>query len=88
MTGGAGRQNEEKWEGAMNRPRCADDFATIRARVAELRRHDAQSPGNEDVQPVTEPSVSPDRGGSVSVQRPGIPGWRVARQKRRVSEDG
>ena len=70
----------------MTRPRCADEFATIRARVAEFRNQGAQSTQNEDARSVAEPSLYPDRGGSALVQRPGIPGWRVARKKRQLSQ--
>jgi hypothetical protein len=70
----------------MTRPRCADDFAMIRARVAELRRQRAPSTGDEDARSVTEPSFYPDNGHSVLAQRPGIPGWRVARRKRQFSQ--
>ncbi len=69
----------------MRHPRCADDFSTIRARVAELRDQRTQSTKNEEVPPVTEPPLYPDSGRSVLAQRPGIPGWRVARKKRHLS---
>lgn len=69
----------------MTRPRCADDFATIRARVAELRNQRAQSMEHEDAGPVPDSrSLYRDSGRSALVQRPGIPGWRVARIKRQL----
>ena len=75
----------------MIRPRCADDFATIRARVAELRDQRTQSAlnedaRNEDARSVTEPSLRRDDDSAVSMQRPGIPGWRVSRRKRQFSQ--
>ena len=70
----------------MIRPRCADDFATIRARVAELRDQRPQSSQNEDARSAAEPPLCPDSGRAALVQRPGIPGWRVARRKRQLSQ--
>ena len=75
----------------MIRPRCADDFATIRARMAELRDQRPQSAQNEDARPVdarsaAEPSLHRDNDGAGSVQKPGIPGWRVSRRKRQFSQ--
>jgi len=70
----------------MIRPRCADDFATIRARVAKLRDERTQSALNEDEQSVAEHSLRHDNDSAVSVQRPGIPGWRVSRRKRQFSQ--
>ena len=70
----------------MTYPRCADDFAVIRARVAELRFQRALSPDDGDDRSVTEPSLHPNSGGSPPVQKPGIPGWRVARRKRQFSQ--
>jgi hypothetical protein len=37
--------------GNVNRPRAADDFATIRARLEELRRERAQAFGKESCDP-------------------------------------
>src|SRR3954453_696090 len=82
--GRAGWKKGSKWGGAMIRPRCADDFATIRARVAELRDQRPQSAQNEDARSVVEPSLHRDNDGAVSVQKPGIPGWRVSRRKRQL----
>ena len=70
----------------MIRPRCADDFATIRTRMAELRDQRPQSVQNEDGGSVAEPSLHRDNDGAVSVQKPGIPGWRVSRRKRQFSQ--
>ena len=70
----------------MIRPRCADDFATIRARVTELRDQRPQSAQNEDARSVAEPSLHRDNDGAVLVQKPGIPGWRVSRRKRQFSQ--
>jgi len=70
----------------MTHPRCADDFAIIRARVIELRRQCAPSTGDEGAQSVTEPSLSSNSNGLPLVQKPGIPGWRVARRKRQFSQ--
>jgi hypothetical protein len=49
----SGRQNDTKRKGgnAVNRPRAADDFATIRARMEELRRErEGAEHGDEDAQ--------------------------------------
>ena len=70
----------------MAHSRCADDFAIIRARVMELRRQRAPSTEDEGALSVTEPSLHPNSGGSPPVQKPGIPGWRVARRKRQSSQ--
>ena len=70
----------------MTHPRCADDFATIRARVIELRRQRVLLTGDEGARSATEPPLYPNRGGSPLVQKPGIPGWRVARRKRQLSQ--
>ena len=70
----------------MAHSRCADDFAMIRARVMELRRQRGQSTGDEDARSATEPSLHPNSGGSLLVQKAGIPGWRVARRKRQSSQ--
>jgi len=69
----------------MRRPRCADDFATIRARVAELRDQRTQLTKKEEALLITEPSAYRNSSGASPVQRPGIPGWRVARRKRHLS---
>jgi len=69
----------------MTRLRCADDFTVIRARLMELHRQRALPMDNEDAQSVADPPLSPKSGGVLSVQKPGIPGWRVARRKRQFS---
>jgi len=66
----------------MTRLRCADDFTTIRARLMELHHQRAVSTGDEDARSVMEPPLSPSSSGSPLVQKPGIPGWRVARRTR------
>jgi hypothetical protein len=38
-------------EGPVSRPRAADDFATIRARMEELRHERARSVAGEDARP-------------------------------------
>jgi hypothetical protein len=62
----------------MRRPRCADDFVAIRARVEELRRERMASPREE---PAAEPPPAPERRFVSAAARPGIPGWRVARRR-------
>jgi hypothetical protein len=63
----------------MRRPRCADDFVAIRARVEELRR-ERDAPAGGAAPPEQQPPPEPE-GGSAAA-RPGIPGWRVARRRR------
>jgi hypothetical protein len=46
----------------MTRPRAADDFAAIRARIEELRRERGQVPADADVRP-TGPRPYPPAGG-------------------------
>ena len=70
----------------MTRPRCADDFAAIRARMAELRDQRAQLAQSEDARVMPEPSLYPGNVSAVLGQRPGIPGWRVARRRRQLSQ--
>ena len=70
----------------MTHFRCADDFATIRTRLVELRNQRAQPTQNEDARSAAEPPLCPDNGRAALVQRPGIPGWRVARRKRQLSQ--
>jgi hypothetical protein len=50
--------------GNVTRPRAADDFATIRARMEELRRQNAQVPADDD---------SSDRPRTQSAGKPGLP---------------
>lgn len=71
----------------MRRPRSADDFVAIRARMEELRRERTRLPADEDPRSVIEPplySEAPDPP-PPRAQRPGIPGWRVAFRKRQNS---
>jgi hypothetical protein len=70
----------------MRRPRCADDFATIRARMAELRRQREQLTRDENARSMTEPWSYHTRDGAVTAQRPGVPGRRVARRKHQFSQ--
>jgi len=44
----------------VNRPRCADDFATIRARMAELRRERERAQGSES-EAKSDPSMRSNR---------------------------
>ncbi len=70
----------------MTRPRSADDFGAIRARVEELRRQRVQLSADEGAPTAPEPALDPRRSGPVSAaSRPGIPGWRVSRKKRPLS---
>jgi hypothetical protein len=47
-------KTKSKWENAA-RPRAADDFATIRSRMEELRRECEIMPPDDGVNPVVEP---------------------------------
>jgi len=40
----------------MARPRAADDFAAIRARMEELRRENAQLPDDDSARPRAQPA--------------------------------
>ena len=70
----------------MTHLRYADDFVAIRARLAELRRQSVLPTGDGDARSVTGPSPNSDSAGPVLRQKPGIPGWRVARRKRQSSQ--
>jgi len=70
----------------MTRPRSADDFDAIRARMQELRRECTQPSVEKDSRAVIEPPLYPDSGAQAPLARRGIPGWRVARRKRLSSE--
>jgi hypothetical protein len=72
-----------KTGGTMMRPRAADDFSMIRARMEELRRERAGSPVEKEVQPVTNTPLYAEAKPRI---KPGIPGWRVALRKRYSSE--
>jgi hypothetical protein len=50
----------------MGRPRAADDFASIRARIEELRRERACAPA----EPEARPSPLPDRGAATPNKAP------------------
>jgi hypothetical protein len=45
----------------MTRPRAADDFATIRARLRELRREGTEAPDRDSPNDGPEPRRDPDR---------------------------
>ena len=47
----------------MDRPRAADDFATIRARMEELRRENAQVPADDDVSAKPRPASAGNKPG-------------------------
>jgi hypothetical protein len=66
----------------MTRPRSADDFVTIRARMKELRRERTELPVEKDSPPIVEAPLYVDNGSAAPSVRPGIPGWRVARRRR------
>ena len=68
----------------MTSLRSADDFASIRARMKELRGERAESPVEKEAQLRIEPPVH--ESGSRPAGRPGIPGWRVSRRKRPSSD--
>ena len=65
----------------MTRPRSADDFYAIRARMEELRRERAQLPVEEASRSMIEPPLYADSGGRTPAGRPGVPGWRVTPRK-------
>lgn len=66
----------------MTRPRSADDFDAIRARVQELRHERTQLPIEKDSRSIIEPPLYADGGTQAPLVRRGIPGWRVGRRKR------
>ena len=66
----------------MIRPRSADDFCTIRARMEELRRERDGLSTEKDGLSVNETSLYESAGAQMKAGKPGIPGWRVARRKR------
>ena len=63
------------------RPRSADDFNTIRARMEELRRERDGSWVEKDTVSANELPLSA-AAGQIKAGQPGIPGWRVTRRKR------
>ena len=68
----------------MTSLRAADDFASIRARMKELRGEHAEAPVEKEAQVRIEPPLY--ESGSRPSGRPGIPGWRVSRRKRPSSD--
>ena len=66
----------------MIRPRSADDFCTIRARMEELRRERDGLSVERDPLSVNEPSLYNVADAQMKAGKPGIPGWRVTRRKR------
>jgi len=66
----------------MIRPRSADDFGTIRARMEELRRERDGLSVERDPLSVNEPSLYDVADAQMKAGKPGIPGWRVTRRKR------
>ena len=68
----------------MTSLRSADDFASIRARMKELRGERAESPVEKEARLRIDPPVY--ESGSRPPTRPGIPGWRVTRRKRPSSD--
>jgi hypothetical protein len=57
----------------MNRPRAADDFSAIRARMEELRREHAQILAGGDPRSVTEPKDRTESGGPTATGGPPLP---------------
>ncbi len=69
----------------MTRPRAADDFATIRARMEELRRERAQALKKDDARDVDDGGLS-SRGllrGGEGRKRPDQESWPIAPSARR-----
>jgi hypothetical protein len=64
----------------MIRPRSADDFFSIRARMEELRRERARSV-EKDSQSVIESPLYVDNSSRARTGKPGVAGWRVARKR-------
>jgi hypothetical protein len=54
----------------MTRPRAADDFAVIRARLEELRRERAQVSAAPDARPLGPPPPSPLASGELKPAAP------------------
>jgi hypothetical protein len=69
----------------MRRPRSADDFAAIRARLEELRRERMQSSADTNPRSVIEPPLYSEDSDRAPSRRPGVPGWRVTFRKRMSS---
>jgi hypothetical protein len=66
----------------MIRPRSADDFYTIRARMEELRRERDGFSVEKDTLSVNESALYDAADGQMKAGKPGIPGWRVTHRKR------
>jgi hypothetical protein len=64
----------------MIRPRSADDFFAIRARMEELRRERARSVEKDPLSVIESPLYA-DNSGRARTGKPGVPGWRVARKR-------
>ena len=69
----------------MTRPRAADDFAAIRARLEELRRERAGAAPDDDRPAAAAPRLPSVDVGPALPQKPGLPGWRVAARRRLTS---
>jgi hypothetical protein len=65
----------------MIRPRSADDFFAIRARMEELRRERARSLVEKEPLSVIEPPLYANNREHERTGRPGVPGWRVTPRK-------
>ena len=65
----------------MIRPRSADDFLAIRARMEELRRERVRLPVEKDPLSVIESPLHADNSGGARTGKPGVPGWRVTRKR-------
>jgi hypothetical protein len=68
----------------MIRPRSADDFFAIRARMEELRRERARSVEKDPLSVIESPLYA-DNSGRARTGKPGVPGWRVARKRPSIS---
>jgi hypothetical protein len=66
----------------MTRPRSADDFGTIRARMEELRRERDGLSVAKDTLSVDKPPRYDTADRPIKAIKPGIPGWRVSSRKR------
>ena len=57
----------------MTRPRAADDFATIRARMEELRRERSQTPAADEPRAAIGPRPYAVSDAAVSIEKANIP---------------
>lgn len=62
-------KSQETWEETMAHPRAADDFATIRARLEELRRERAEV--DRDRPPISKSPMSVEEEGLGPVRQRG-----------------